>query len=56
MGMWHVFGKCSIDDFSDSMKDYCSSEPLISCHYRDKPSVIPCKDRPSMDGNGASFW
>lgn len=56
MGMWHVFGKCSIDDFSDSMKDCCSSEPLISCHYRDKPSVIPCKDRPSMDGNGASFW
>jgi len=56
MGMWHVLDKCLIDDFPGPMKDCCSSEPLVSCHYKDKPSVIPCNDYPSMDANGSSFW
>ena len=34
----------------------CSKEPLIKCHYRDKPSVHPCKDSPPIDKNGKSFW
>lgn len=41
----------------------CSVEPIISCHYRDKPSVVPCKDSPQMDpntmwafGKSVDFW
>ena len=34
----------------------CSKEPIISCHYRDKPSVIPCKDSPPIDKGQPSFW
>lgn len=34
----------------------CSVEPLISCHYRDKPSIIPCKDSPPIDAGKPSWW
>ena len=34
----------------------CSTEPLITCHYRDKPSKIPCKDSPPIDKGKPSFW
>jgi Nucleotide-diphospho-sugar transferase len=34
----------------------CSAEPLFSCHYRDKPSLKPCKDSPSIDKNRPSWW
>mmetsp|Transcript_20280 Transcript_20280/g.41434 ORF Transcript_20280/g.41434 Transcript_20280/m.41434 type:complete len:652 (-) Transcript_20280:1308-3263(-) len=34
----------------------CSAEPLVSCHYRDKPSKIPCRDSPPIDRNGESWW
>jgi len=34
----------------------CSAEPLVSCHYRDKPSKIPCKDSPPIDKGRPSFW
>jgi hypothetical protein len=34
----------------------CSAEPLISCFYRDKPSIIPCKDSPNLDDGRRSFW
>jgi hypothetical protein len=34
----------------------CSAEPLTSCFYRDKPSIIPCKDSPNLDQGRKSFW
>jgi len=34
----------------------CSAKPIVSCHYRDKPSVIPCKDSPPIDAGRPSFW
>ena len=34
----------------------CSAEPIITCHYRDKPSKIPCPNSPSIDNHGVSFW
>jgi len=34
----------------------CAIEPLFSCHYRDKPSKLPCKTSPPIDTNGKSFW
>ena len=36
--------------------DCCVAEPIITCHYKDKPSFIPCKDSPPIDKNGRSFW
>jgi len=34
----------------------CLAEPAISCHFRDKPSKIPCNDSPSIDKNKPSWW
>jgi hypothetical protein len=34
----------------------CLSEPVVECHYRDKPSKIPCRGSPSIDRVGRSFW
>ena len=37
-------------------KHCCSAEPRITCHYRDKPSKLPCPDAPFIDRKGKSFW
>jgi Nucleotide-diphospho-sugar transferase len=35
----------------------CSAEPLVTCHYRDKPSLVDCRDSPSTsDGGDDPFW
>jgi Nucleotide-diphospho-sugar transferase len=34
----------------------CTAEPLVSCHYRDKPSKVPCKESPPIDAGKPSFW
>ena len=34
----------------------CSAEPIIKCHYQDKPSKIPCQDAPSIDKKGKNFY
>ena len=34
----------------------CMAEPEIVCHYRDKPSKVPCKDSPPIDKGRPSFW
>jgi hypothetical protein len=34
----------------------CAAEPLISCHFKDKPSIIPCIDSPNIDKGKAPFW
>uniref|UniRef100_A0A7S4AKP5 Nucleotide-diphospho-sugar transferase domain-containing protein n=1 Tax=Pseudo-nitzschia australis TaxID=44445 RepID=A0A7S4AKP5_9STRA len=36
--------------------DCCAAEPIITCHYKDKPSFVPCKDSPPIDKRGKSFW
>jgi hypothetical protein len=69
MGMWHFKDECYSKQFNEidvssssngRILDYfsfcCSKEPMISCYYRDKPSVIDCSSSPSMDGNVASYW
>ena len=37
---------------------YCLLQPNITCHYRDKPSKIPCLDSPTIvkNSNAKSFW
>lgn len=41
---------------SSLIQPCCSAEPIISCHYRDKPSKLPCSDSPTIDKNGRPFW
>ena len=36
--------------------DCCLPQANITCHYKDKPSKIPCKNSPPIDRNGKSFW
>mmetsp|Transcript_6244 Transcript_6244/g.13488 ORF Transcript_6244/g.13488 Transcript_6244/m.13488 type:complete len:254 (+) Transcript_6244:1183-1944(+) len=66
MGMWFVKEQCigkQVDeifagevDTTDNTETCCSAEPIIQCFYRDKPSVVPCRDAPAKDSNGQSFW
>lgn len=34
----------------------CSAEPIITCHYRDKPSKIPCPGAPLITETGKAFY
>jgi hypothetical protein len=45
MGMWHV----------DPATKTCLASPKPVCHYRDKPSSIPCPHSPNLE-SGQSFW
>ena len=60
IGFWFVEKKCeqngALGVKSNESTSCCSKEPLFSCHYKDKPSLRPCLDSPSMDKNGISFW
>jgi len=60
MGMWYSTDTCDNpkyeNDFNEMVQRCCSATPLISCHYRDKPSIIPCHESPSMDKNKKSYW
>jgi hypothetical protein len=61
LGEWYVKDLDCYQDYTARAKEKgqsmcCSAEPLVSCHYRDKPSKTPCLDSPFYDKNGASFW
>jgi len=67
IGEWYVKEECinrSLEDLdgvdrseSQSFGEACCLvEPVVKCHYRDKPSKIPCKDSPSIDKGRPSFW
>ena len=56
MGEWFVEQVCVDKKEGISPKACCAAEPLITCHYRDKPSKIPCKDSPPIDQGMRSFW
>jgi hypothetical protein len=51
MGLWYKKEGCNTDGF-----DCCLAEPNVTCHYRDKPSIISCRESDPMDNNGRSFW
>lgn len=60
-GMWYVQDECVAKKPSeisshDMATACCAAEALVSCHYRDKPSKIPCKDKPPIDEGHPSFW
>lgn len=67
MGLWHLNDQCYDDkaltvfeknggSSSSYLKECCSMEARTSCHYSDKPSVIPCNDSPPIDKGGKPFW
>jgi len=67
MGDWYVNDKCvstkpqiilnsATYESKSLIAPCCAAEPLVSCHYRDKPSKIPCRDSQPIDNGGRSFW
>jgi len=64
MGEWYLQEKCVAKTFSEIpgsekgnfVENCCSKDALITCHYRDKPSIKPCKDSPTLDKGKASWW
>jgi hypothetical protein len=68
MGQWYVNDMCIAHTKGDIMGNHdmkegdslvepcCLVEPNIVCHYRDKPSKIPCRDVDPIDKGRPSFW
>jgi hypothetical protein len=58
MGEWFVQPPCAPPEpgLAASAVLCCAADPLITCHYRDKPSKIPCKSSPNIDKGKPSFW
>jgi hypothetical protein len=70
MGLWYTNEECEsgggvkVAEEANGTGGFdaacCSAKPLITCHYKDKPSVEECKhvSVPSIDGGhkGKSFW
>ena len=67
MGLWYTNKKCEsgggvkvAEEAGGFDSACCSAKPLITCHYKDKPSVEECKhvSVPSIDGGHKvkSFW
>lgn len=67
MGEWYLQDQCIGHDYvalveGDEVTDgslinqCCSTEPIFSCHYRDKPSKEPCFNSPCIDNKCRQFW
>jgi len=60
MGEWYLEDTCIQKTLKEmpsiSTAVCCHTEPLISCHYRDKPSIQPCHDSPPIDKGKPSWW
>ena len=56
-GEWYVQDECRDRLLGGVASEKCCSvKPLITCYFKDKPSVIPCNDSPAHEQNGDSFW
>jgi len=59
LGHWH--NSCESGTKIESMPQHsaklcCSAEPIVKCHYRDKPSKLSCHQSPPIDDNKGSWW
>lgn len=62
LGSWNLKEQCEegtngakiMED--DGQSACCSIEPLVTCFYRDKPSIKPCKESKPIDKGGRSWW
>jgi hypothetical protein len=51
MGEWYLREACS-----EGGAACCLPLPNITCHYRDKPSIVDCSKSPPIDAGRPSFW
>ena len=62
MGDWYVSEKCiaksvqEIHNDNPLQNECCLVSPLVVCHYRDKPSIKPCRESPPIDKGRPSWW
>jgi len=70
MGEWYLKDECmgklaheitnemsnSLSSNDEMANHCCSTELIITCHYRDKPSKIPCPDSPLIAKTGKTFY
>jgi len=59
VGFWYLNERCigkTLNEIGGNANTCCLAEPNVVCHYRDKPSVIPCKDSRPIDKDKPSFW
>lgn len=62
MGDWFVHDNCTgkvitnIAVFSKNAKYCCSARPLVSCYYRDKPSIVSCDTSKAQREGSRNFW
>jgi len=69
MGQWYVRKECITKESRNSFvqdntnlskpsltESCCLADAEVICHYRDKPSIIPCKESNPIDKGGRSFW
>lgn len=52
MGEWYLKDGCS----EGGVEACCLAQPNVTCHYRDKPSIIDCSKSPPIDAGRPSFW
>ena len=50
MGEWYTKPDCMTG------LGCCLKQANVTCHYRDKPSIIPCKESEPIDKGRPSFW
>jgi hypothetical protein len=59
MGLWYLDEKCygkTLFEVGGNAEACCLAVANINCHFRDKPSVIPCRGFPPIDKGRPSFW
>jgi hypothetical protein len=67
LGEWYLKDECNVNSpkaqdntlQNPTISSCCAVKPLMRCHFKDKPSMIPCKDFPSIDTRPKpkpSFW
>ena len=67
MGDWHVNSIClptgtydtnqaAISKPNELQQQCCSATPIIKCHHRDLPSIIPCHDSPAHQKDRPSWY
>lgn len=57
LGDWHILSQCTTGETGGTSlsADCCVEHPTPVCHFRDKPSKIPCPESPLLEDD-TSFW
>lgn len=60
LGNWFVNVMCigkSVEDVAElsPLLACCAADPVVACHFRDKPSKVRCDDSPMIEDK-KSFW